>query len=339
MKIGKHDPADRVCLVAEVGINHEGSLNRAKELAYQAALSGADAVKFQTCLPESFAPFGDKKRLQMLQDFHLSFAETEELFSWASNNDIHVFSTPLDLESAEFLASLGDLIKVSSGDITYAPLLEKLAELEVDIILSTGGSTLGEISEALSWCSSEDSIHRSPRDVAILHCVSLYPAPNSALNLRAIPTLGAAFPERVIGFSDHSLGIEAAVVAASVGARIIEKHFTLNKTTSNFRDHKLSLEPPELLTLRGRLDLVEELLGASQKSPSTDEEATIDNIRRSIFFNKKVKRGSVISEEDLDFRRPGTGVVPAQAKRIVGRRLLVDVERGDAVELRMVTDV
>jgi len=339
MKIGEGNPEDRICLVAEVGINHEGSLDRAKELAYEAALSGADAVKLQTCLPEMFAPFGDRKRLKMLQDFHLSFTETENLFSWAADNRIHIFSTPLDLESAEFLASLGTLVKVSSGDITFAPLLEKLKELEVDIILSTGGSTTEEIFQALEWCSHGPQTGRSGNEVALMHCVSLYPAPVSTLNLRAISHMREAFPGRIIGFSDHSLGLDAPVIAASMGARIIEKHFTLDKQTSGFRDHQLALEPAELASLRTRLDTVEESLGSPKKAPGDIEQRAIGGIRRSIFFGRRVPKGSIVSIDDLAFRRPGDGMSPAAAKELVGRQLVVDAEFGTQAEPQMFGDV
>jgi len=331
MIIGGKNPREAVCLVAEIGINHEGSLSRAKEIAYAAAASGADAVKIQTCVPELFAPPGDHKRLELLQRFHLTFDETEEMFGWARENGIHLFSTPLDLISAAFLAQFGHLAKVSSGDITFLPLLDKIANLGMDIILSTGGSNLTEIAEAVNCIMSVNRPENLRGDLGLMHCVSLYPAPYSELNLSSIPTLQSQFPGLIVGYSDHSIGLHASLAAVALGARIIEKHFTLDKSTSDFRDHQLSVEPRDLAELRLRIDVTEATLGNSYKRPNVLEANAVKSIRRSIFFKRNLDSNVAIAEDDLTFLRPGTGLGPGSASAVIGRRLRTSVRAGDQV--------
>lgn len=330
MRIGKADTDTAVALVAEIGLNHEGSLEMAMELVGRADEAGADAVKLQTYVPELYAPWGDMQRLEMLRRFRLDPEATSELFHWAKRQGISLFSTPFDLDSAELLLGLSSLVKIASGDITFLPLLERLALSDVDLILSTGASSLEEVSAAM------DILYRLGRPeggaVAILHCVSLYPAEPATLNLRAITALQRAFPHATIGYSDHSLGTDAAVLACALGARIVEKHFTLDKNFSTFRDHALSATPGELADLRARLDETMLRLGEAQKHPHQGEAQVRDVIRRSIVLSEDVVAGTTLTKAQFRYLRPGTGISPGSYREVEGRRASRDLGAGTVLQ-------
>lgn len=335
MRIGKADTGSAVALVAEIGINHEGSLEMAMEMVGRADEAGADAVKIQTYVPELYAPWGDTRRLEMLRRFHLDRDPTRRLVHWAEKQGITVFSTPFDLNSVEFLLSLSSLVKIASGDITFFPLLERLAQSDVDLILSTGASSLEEVAEAMAI------LHRSGRPteraIALLHCVSLYPASPETLNLRAITALQQAFPEATIGYSDHSLGPDAAVLACALGARIVEKHFTLDKDFSAFRDHALSATPRELADLRVRLDDTMLRIGEAKKYPHQAEARTRDVIRRSIVLSDDVVAGTILTRDQFQYLRPGTGISPRLYRNVEGRRTNRDLEAGTVLQWTDIT--
>jgi N,N'-diacetyllegionaminate synthase len=319
VKIGRADTQSGVALIAEVGINHEGSLERAKEMVERAYESGADAVKLQTFIPEDYAPWGDADRLDLLRRFHLDHQSTSELIDWASGRGVFVFSTPVDLRSADLLVAKCPLVKVSSGDLTFFPLLERVARSDADVILSTGASTIDEVESAVALLRRVRANRWSERELAILHCTSLYPARPETLNLRAIRHLASRFPDAVIGYSDHSLGDEAAVTAVALGARVIEKHFTLDRSLSEFRDHALSMTPVDLARLRSRIDEMEAMLGDGVKVPHADEGPMRVLIRRSIVVSRTIDPGSEVTVGDLKFLRPGSGISPARLQDVVGR--------------------
>ena len=331
MRVGKVDTTDRVALVAEVGINHEGSRQRAAELIETADAAGADAVKLQTYIPESYAPWGDVPRLEMLRRFHLDFEATVELIDGAARRGIMVFATPFDIESAKFLVSACPIVKVSSGDLTFEPLIAVIAEADVDLIISTGAASMAEVAQSALFVDSVRSSVGSDRSTGVLHCTSLYPAAPSTLNLNAIKTLQERFPQHVVGYSDHSMGISASVLAVALGARIVEKHFTSDHSFSDFRDHSLSLEPKEFAELRARVNEAEEMLGSSEKAVHVDEYSIQRLVRRSLVVARDIKAGETLRHDDLISLRPGTGLSPRELPRVVGRSVLRPLEAGTAL--------
>lgn len=327
MRIGHRSTDTSVCLVAEIGNNHEGSIELAQELIEAAFVAGADAVKLQTFVPELYVSSLQVERLAMLRRFALPNEELQRLLLEYRSRGLTLFTTPLDLISLSGL-STATLLKVSSGDITYTQLLEAAARARKDIIISTGASTLLEVVAAIALIRETWSEIDYEGGLAALHCVSAYPAPPETVNLRAIDTLRGALPDVVIGYSDHTLGIEVALVAAAAGARIIEKHFTLDKNYSDFRDHHLSADPGEFSQLRERLDGLDALLGTGIKEPQDVEIEMREAIRRSITATRALPADHRLEEADLCVVRPGGGLAPSQLDEVTGRRLVADTSAG-----------
>lgn len=330
MKIGARETSEDIALIAEVGNNHEGSMSMARELIDSAFFHGADAVKLQTYIPDLYVSPRQEARLEALRKFCLPIEFTLGLIEEYSTKGKCVFTTPFDLISARRLTS-AKLVKVSSGDITFVQLLQTCAELPGDLILSTGASTEAEVRSAVDTVRRARFGGRGDQSIAVLHCVSAYPAPPEAANLRCLHHMQGWFPDVTIGYSDHTLGIESSVVAAAAGARIVEKHFTLDKQFSSYRDHALSLEPFELQLLRDRLDEVNQLLGDGKKDVQESERDMRMQIRRSVTAVKDLAVGEVITEEGLSVLRPGTGVPPDCLQKIVGRRVLRHIQAGEAI--------
>lgn len=327
MRIGHRNSETSICLVAEIGNNHEGSIALAEEMIEAAFSAGADAVKLQTFVPELYVSSIQVDRLKMLRRFGLPSVEVQRLLADYLSRGLTLFSTPFDLTSLETLSD-APLIKISSGDLTFSQLLVAAARAKKDIIISTGASTLSEVRSAVALIT--DTWHEVGYQgtLAALHCVSAYPAPLEAVNLRAIGTLREAFPDLVIGYSDHALGIEVALTAAAAGARIIEKHFTLDKNFSDFRDHQLSADPEELFRLRTRLNELDTLLGTGIKEPQDVEIDMRIAIRRSVTAARDLPAGRQLEMADLCIVRPGEGLAPAQLNEVLGRTLIADVSAG-----------
>lgn len=314
MRIGSLGTDSRIVVVAEVGNNHEGDVERARELVRAAAAAGADAVKFQTYRTELFVRPVDEERFARLKSFELSQSAFAGLADLAHELGLAFVSTPLDLESATFLDEIADAVKIASGDNTFVPLIRQVAAGSKPMIMSTGLVDLDEARAALELARSA----RPPgAEVALLHCVTAYPAQPAEINLRAIPELAAAL-ECTVGYSDHTLGIEACVAAAAIGARILEKHVTLDPAPSDFRDHELSARPDELAELVRRVRLVEELLGTGEKRPQASELALRDAVRRSIAARRDLPKGHRISKDDIAWLRPGGGIAPGDEHEVVG---------------------
>ena len=330
MKIGGADTTQKVALVAEIGNNHEGSIKLAEELIETAFAAGADAVKLQTFVPELYVSSIQVDRIKMLRRFALPIEELQRLLADYRSRGLTLFSTPFDLISLERL-STAPLLKISSGDLTYIQLLEAAAWTKKDIIISTGASTLFEVEAAVAVITGTWQQAGYPGTLAALHCVSGYPAPPEAVNLRAIGTLQEALPDVVIGYSDHALGIEVALIAAAAGARIIEKHFTLDKDHSEFRDHQLSADPREFSQLRERLDDLDTLLGTGLKEPQGAETEMRSAIRRSVTTTRDIPAGHQLEVGDLCIVRPGEGLVPARLNDVIGRYLVVDTRAGHSI--------
>ncbi len=322
-----------VFTIAEAGVNHNGSLVTAKRLVDAAVVAGADAVKFQTFKAENVVlKTAPKARYQkeitdatetqyeMLKKLELTEQEFAELMDYCKQKDILFMSTPHDQESIDTLDGLGiNVFKVGSGDITNLPYLRHMARKGKPLILSTGMSTLGEVEEAVNTIVSAGN-----EDLVLLHCVSNYPARVEDCNLRAMRTLETAF-NLPVGFSDHTLGIQIALAAVAMGAKVIEKHFTLDKNMPG-PDHKASLEPEELKTMVWGIRQIEQVFGNGIKKPAESEQDARLVSRKSIVISVDITKGEVITEKHLAIKRPGTGIKPKYYDYLLGRKVCRDIK-------------
>jgi sialic acid synthase SpsE len=331
MKIGSLDLDREVLVVAEVGNNHEGSYALAEELVGQAARAGAGAVKFQTIVPRRLVTASQPERLRQLERFQLSQRDFERLSAVARQEGVLFLSTPFDLDSARFLEALVPAYKVASGDNTFYPLLEVLAGTGKPLIVSTGLLDLEQIKQVQDFIAGAWRSKGIQQEMALLHCVVNYPtAPEHAnlLAIRALQGLGAT-----AGYSDHTLGIEAAVLAVALGARIVEKHFTLSKTYSEFRDHQLSADPAELRQLVERVRATAVLLGDGRKVLGDHEREIEPKVRRSLAAARPLEKGAVLGGEMLTWVRPGEGLRPGQEGAVLGKALRRSLAEGELISL------
>lgn len=327
MRIGTIDTAAHVLVVAEIGNNHEGDFARAMRLIDGAAASGADAVKFQTASADLFISPAEPERLRRFKSYEFSAGQWATLASHAHGCGVLFLSTPLDLDSLRMLEPLVDAVKIASGDVTFTPLLDAAAATRKPLIVSSGAATVDEVTAAVRRIRDEWRRMNHDGQLGVLHCVSAYPTPPEQAQLRAIGALGAAV-DATIGYSDHILGIDAALAAVTLGARIVEKHFTLDKNQSTFRDHQLSADPAEMTMLVRRVREVEAMLGTSEKAIQPAERANRVAIRRSIAASRALPAGHVVAADDLMWVRPGSGLPPGEESRLIGRRLTRAVPAG-----------
>jgi len=323
---------DRTLIIAEIGNNHEGDMGAAREMVDRAAETGVDVVKFQTFITEKFTSPVDPARIARLKQFQLSFDDFAELAERARAKGLMFFSTPLDLESARFLATIVDAIKIASGDNTFWPLIECCADSGKPMIISTGISGQDEIQEAVSRVNGRWAAGNIAGELALLHCIVSYPAPPEQANLGAIASLKAAFPNQTIGYSDHTMGLDAAVAAVAMGARIVEKHFTLANDYSDFRDHQLSADPDDMATLVRRIRAVEDMTGDGQLGTMACERDLVTPVRRSIAAGRDLAAGHVLAIDDIVWVRPGEGIPPGRENEVLNRRLNRDVTQGDLIQ-------
>jgi len=319
-------------IIAEIGVNHDGSLAKARQLVRVARDCGADWAKFQTFkaanLVADSAPIAEYQRTHhtgdqrsLLARLELGESDFRQLAAYCSEVGIGFLSTPFDPESLEFLLSLGlSTIKVASGEITNLPLLSRLGSAGVRVILSTGMSTLGEVERAVRTLQDAGC-----RDLVLLHCVTQYPTPVEQVNLRALATLRQAFGLPV-GYSDHTPGNEVAVAAAALGAVIIEKHLTLDPRAPG-PDHAASSPPDQFAALVRAIRNVEAALGDGVKRPAACERANLVVARKSLVAARDLAAGTVITAADLVLKRPGDGIAPRHQERVIGLRLVRAVPR------------
>ena len=314
-----------VRIIAEAGVNHNGSLDLAKELALQAKLAGADVVKYQTFIPERLAAGSAQKaayqkehtgggsQLDMLRKLCLGYDEFRELKDYCGEVGIQFLSTAFDLESVDFLKKLGiPFWKIPSGEITNLPYLEKIARFGDPVVLSTGMCTLEEVAEALRVLRGNGA-----GDITVLHCTTQYPTPPADVNLLAMDTLRECFCLPV-GYSDHTAGISIPIAAAARGAVVLEKHFTLDRGMEG-PDHKASLEPDELREMVRVVRIVEQALGDGNKAPRESEKGNLAVARKSIVAAAPIRRGESLTAEKLTTKRPGTGISPMRWHEVIGR--------------------
>lgn len=332
-----------VLIIAEAGVNHNGSLDIAKQLIDVAAASGADYVKFQTFKTEKNISRTAKKaayqientgntesQFEMVKKLELDEEKHQILVKHCNEKGIKFLSTAFDYESVDLLETLGiDLYKIPSGEITNKPFLKKIASKKKPIILSTGMADIGEIEDALDVLYA-CGIDRN--DITVLHCNTEYPTPLRDVNLRAMNTIKEAFKVDV-GYSDHTLGIEVAIAAVARGAVCIEKHFTLDRNMEG-PDHCASLEPNELKEMVRCIRGIEVALGNGIKKPSNSERKNIAIARKSIHTAKGLKKGQLLTEGDLIMKRPGTGISPMNMELVVGKKLLTDLDEDTLITFK-----
>lgn len=327
MKIEGFDTDNHVFVVAEIGNNHEGNFALAQEMIGRAAEAGVDAVKFQTFIPELFVSNADQDRLERMKRFQLTFSQFETLAHQAGTAGVLFFSTPLDLESAQFLNTLQPLFKISSGDNNFFPLIEAVADFGKPTIISTGLADL-ELLDSIHqlWVQ-----HRHPAELAFLHCVACYPAPEDEANLAAIRVIIDHYADVTVGYSDHTLGNETALLAVAAGARIIEKHFTLDKKHSDFRDHKLSADPQDMQELVEAIRRVERILGRSEIALQPCEAEFKTSMRRSISIVRDLPANHELAIGDLSWVRPGSGIAAGRELDVLGRRTRQSLSKGSLI--------
>ena len=328
----------RCLIIAEAGVNHNGQLDYALELVDAAAKAGADAVKFQTFSAKNLVRPGTEKaeyqemqtgpgdQFDMLKKLELSPEAHLIIHKRCKEQGIEFMSTPFDEEALDFLIKLGmKRVKIPSGEITNEPFLRCVAEKNLPIILSTGASTLGEVLRAQSVIQENHAV-----DLTILHCTSSYPADLREVNLRAMQTI-AQHSKVPVGYSDHTLGISASVAAVALGAKVIEKHFTLDRGLPG-PDHRASLLPNELLQLVTQIREVELVLGSDEKIPSQTELAVRNLVRRSLTARHDMDFGKILKVSDIAILRPGTGIPPGSINQVVGQKLSRSVKEGDILQ-------
>tara|TARA_B100000282_G_scaffold248303_1_gene192100 strand:+ start:963 stop:1952 length:990 start_codon:yes stop_codon:yes gene_type:complete len=315
--------SNRILIIAEVGINHNGSITKAKKMIDIAKKSGADYVKFQIFRPLSLAIEKAKlanyqkknsktdNQVQLLNKYKLNFSDFKELYKYAKTRKIKFLATAFEEESLKFLDTLKvDYIKVSSGEINNLPFLKLIKKTKKNILLSTGASTTKDVANALNILNK--------KKVTLLHCNSAYPSPISDLNLNSIKFLMNKF-KCSVGYSDHSSSIYTPLVAIGNGAKIIEKHFTLDKKLKG-PDHKASLNPKELKQMIKLIRVFEKSVGKYQKSISKSESQNLLFIRKSIVAKKKIIKGEKFSKKNLTCKRPGNGISPMLWERLMGKK-------------------
>lgn len=328
MQIGNFDLQAKVLIVAEIGNNHEGNFEIAKELVREAAKCGVAAVKFQTFNTEHYVSRSDVARFERLKSFELSHEQFGELAELARSLGMLFISTPFDLGSAAFLENIVDAFKIASGDNDYYPLLAHIARVNKPLIISTGASDLQQVSRTVAFVRDQWAKNHRPGELALLHCVSSYPVPAVQANLLAIPFLAENF-DCTIGYSDHTQGINAALLAVGLGARLIEKHFTLDKQFSDFRDHQLSADPPEMRTLVQAVAQASLMLGKFEKKIQPCEEPSRSAIRRSIVAGADLPAGHRVVFSDLTWIRPAGELGPGEEDQLIGKVLKRAVRFGE----------
>ena len=333
---------EKIFIIAEAGVNHNGDLLLAFKMIDKAVESGVDAIKFQSFAAERLVTEGldmsdyqkenmqsDITQFEMLKRLEIGSDKMLKMIEYADSKNIMLFSTPFDRDSVDFLVKTRrPFIKIDSGAITDIPFLEYVSKQGIPLIISTGGATMEEVREAV------DIVSRCNEKITLLHCTSIYPAKYEEVNLLAMKEMMKEFA-CPIGYSDHTLGIEVSIAAAALGAVVIEKHFTLDRTLEG-PDHKASIEPHELQEMVKSIRNVEKALGHGKKIPLPEEERNMLFGRRSIIAAEDLNKGDRITEDKVVIKRPGTGLLPKYLKTVIGKRVLRDIEYDSPI---METDI
>jgi N,N'-diacetyllegionaminate synthase len=333
---------NKVLIIAEAGVNHNGSLKIAKQLIDKAVEAGVDMIKFQTFKSEKLVSKSacqaeyqqrnigkSESQYAMLKRLELSEYDHDELIVYCQKCNIRFFSTAFDLDSIEYLHSLNlGLWKIPSGEITNYPYLKKIAQYHEPVILSTGMCEIKDIQDALNLLTANGL---TKEQITILHCNTEYPTPMQDVNLRAMLSIRNQFGVKV-GYSDHTQGIEVPVAAVALGAAVIEKHFTLDKTMEG-PDHKASLEPGELKAMVTAIRNIEQALGDGQKHVSASEAKNIEIARKSIVAACAIRKGETYTEQNLTVKRPGNGISPMRWEEVIGKTANRDYQEEEMIQL------
>ncbi len=328
-----------VKIIAEAGVNHNGSLELAKQMVDAAKEAGADYIKFQTFIPKKLvSKFAEKadyqkettgsgeSQLEMLEKLALTQNDFIELNRYCREKQTGFLSTPFELDSIDFLNSFNmDFWKLPSGEITNLPYLEKIGRTKKPVVMSTGMSSLQEVKDAVEALRKAGT-----EEITLLHCNTQYPTPMQDVNLRAMQTLEKEL-HLPVGYSDHTKGIEIPVAAVAMNAQVIEKHFTLDRSMEG-PDHKASLEPEELKAMVQAVRNVEQALGNGRKEPSPSERGNISIVRKSIVAKCSIKKGDAFTEENLTVKRPGNGISPMRWHEMIGKQAKRDFAEDEPVE-------
>ena len=329
----------KTLIIAEAGVNHNGSFELAKKLIDKAVEGGADIVKFQTCKAENvISRYADKaeyqkvttgeadSQLEMVRKLMLTYEEYGKLKEYCDEKGIEFLSTAFDLPSVDYLHSIGmRRWKIPSGEITNLPLLIKIANLHEPIIMSTGMSELSEVADAVRVLKENGA-----QDITLLHCTTEYPAPYEDVNLKAMDTMREAF-DLPAGYSDHTKGLEIPVAAVAMGACVIEKHFTLDRNMEG-PDHKASIEPDELKSMVDQIRHVEVAIGNGEKKVSASELKNQDIARKSIIAKTAIKKGDIFTEDNVTTKRPGNGINPMRWFDLLGKSAKHDYQEDYLIE-------
>ena len=332
--------SNKVFIIAEAGVNHNGSIDLAKKLIDVASDSGADAVKFQTFKAENLATKNAKKanyqmettnikesQFDMLKKFELDVETHKQLISYCNKKSIMFLSSPFDQDSIKLLNNLGlETFKIPSGEIINLPYLRHIGKLNKKIILSTGMANINEIKDALDILIQAGT---KKNNITVLHANTEYPTPMEDVNLKAMVTIGNTFNVSY-GYSDHTLGIEVDIAAVAIGATCIEKHFTLDCNMEG-PDHKASLEPNGLKAMVKAIRNIELALGSNIKKPSKSEIPNMQIVRKSIVAKTSIKKGDILSENNLEIKRPGSGINPMRWDEVVGTKATKDYSEDDLI--------
>lgn len=330
----------KIIIIAEAGVNHNGNLEKAKEMIEKAAYAGADYIKFQTFIPENMVSrFAEKAeyqqkttgnsqtQIEMLNKLTLTEHDFVELKKECEKWNVGFLSTPFDLESIEFLETMHmDFWKIPSGEITNLPYLEKIGKTKLPIVMSTGMCEVKEIEEAIEILQRNGS-----GNITVLHCNTEYPTPYEDVNLRAMKHLEKLL-HLPVGYSDHTKGIEVPIAAAALGAEIIEKHFTLDANMEG-PDHKASLEPGQLKVMVEAIRNIEKALGCEEKKVSDSERKNRKAARKSIVAKTVIKKGERFTEDNITVKRPGTGISPMKWHEILGKTARREFGEDEIIEL------
>lgn len=308
-------------IIAEAGNNHEGSFEVAKKLIFKAKIIRADAIKFQFIRPEFFVTPNDKKRFTQLKKFKLSEKNIENLFKYASKIKLNMFATPFDIEGAKFLNKFQNIFKISSGDNNFFDLMNTVRTFEKPTIISLGIADEKLSREIINFFQKK-TFFQNKNNLCLMHCVSSYPAEKFLINLNSIPYIQKLNKNISVGFSDHTMGIEVAKMAYILGAKIIEKHFTLSNKFSGFRDHLLSLNPENFKKLVSSINEIDTILGKKKIIITKEELININSMRRKIILCKNKEKNSRLKKNDFMFLRSSEkGILAQDIKKIINKKI------------------
>lgn len=333
---------NKVLIIAEAGVNHNGDIENAKKLIDIAAYAGADYVKFQAFKAENIVSKNSKKadyqmknigdnddsQFNMLKNLEFKDSWYDILVDYCNNKGVNFLTTPFDYQSVDQVDPYVDMYKIPSGEITNLPYIERIASKNKPVIISTGMANMSEIKDVLSVFKN---LNFKMEDITVLHCNTEYPTPFVDVHLNAMNTIKKEFDIKV-GYSDHTVGIEVPIAAVALGAQVIEKHFTIDKNLPG-PDHKASLEKEELKKMVNSIRNIEAALGVSEKKPSPSEQKNISVMRKSIVAKKQIKKGDLLTSENISVKRPGSGISPMKWYEVLNKKATKDFQPDDLITL------